>query len=131
MAQALFDLINAEIDKVRSDEESLLEIEDDTFGSEKLVTASVCAWAYDIGFYIEGWKAPRHWRKKTERNYTSEYLDIIDDVISTFCEEGGDHYTPGRPPKNDAVIAYIKEKYGTFSDKIMTSIATVVRQGRT
>jgi len=131
MARSLMEAIQSELSGLSKGRGSILEVEDDTFGSEKLVTASVCAWAYDMGFYVEGWVTPRHWRKKKDRSYTSDYLDIIDDVIATFCEEGGEHFIPEKEPKNDAVELYIRQNYGDFSRKILTSISTIVRQGMT
>lgn len=131
MARSLMEAIGSELSAISKGRESILEVEDDSFGSEKLITASVCAWADDMGFHIEGWKPPGHWRKKKDRSYTSEYLDIVDDVIATFCEENGEWFYPGAVPTNENIIDYINGKYGQLSEKIVTSIPTIVRQGVT
>ena len=129
LARSMIQAVRDELDALSKGKESILEVADSTFGSEKLVTASVGAWAEHMGFGIGGWEMPRHWRKKVERNYSTEYMDIIDDVVAAFCEEGGEHYEPGIEPNNSAVTAYINEKYGKLSERIITSIATIVRPG--
>ena len=129
LARSMIQAIGHELDALGKGKESILEVADSTFGSEKLVTASVGAWAQHMGFGIEGWVTPRHWRKKSERNYSTDYLDIIDDVVATFCEEGGEYYEPGIEPNNAAVTSYVNGKYGKLSERIITSIATIVRPG--
>lgn len=129
LAQSIVAAINVEIDCIDDGKESTLEVANDEFGSKKLVTASVCAWANELGFWIDGWETPRFWRKSSERNYSTEYLDILDDVIATFCEEGGEHYKPGQEPKNALVSAWIKEKYGPLSDKVIGAMGTLIRPG--
>jgi hypothetical protein len=131
LAEALYAVIGVELNNIRQKKESALEVYDDRFNSEKLVTASVCSWAYDLGFGIEGWQPPRFWRKKGERNYSTEYLDILDDVIATFCEEGGEYYQSGITPKKEAVITWIEGKYGPLSKKVLDVIATLIRPGLT
>jgi hypothetical protein len=129
LARSMIQAIGHELDALGKGKESILELADSTFGSEKFVTASVLAWAEQIGFGIQGWTVPRHWRKKTERSYSSEYLDIVDDVIATFCEEGGEGYYPGRQPKVESILEYIRNKYGNLSARIVTAIPTIVRPG--
>lgn len=131
LAASLYRAIQAELDMINKQQESILEVSDGTFNSEKLVTASVCEWAYDMGFGIEGWQPPRFWRKKGERLYSTEYLDILDDVIATFCEEGGEHYQSGITPKKEVVITWIEDKYGPLSKKVLDVIATLIRPGLT
>ncbi len=132
LARALIEAISVELKAIGKGEESTLEVEDHTIGSEKLVTASVCDWAQEKGFHIEGWETPRHWRRKSERAYSTEYLDIIDDVIAAFCEPGGEHYQEGVAPKNEAINVYISEKYGlSLSANVIGSISTIVRPGIT
>lgn len=129
LARSLIEAMNVEFGAIGAGKESILEIDENAFGSEKLKTASVLEWAENIGFGARGWKMPTHWRKKNERNYSSEYLDIIDDVIATFCEEGGEGYYPGRQPKVDGILEYIRNKYGNLSARIVTAIPTIVRRG--
>jgi hypothetical protein len=117
LAKAVLDAIDAELDAINNGRDSILELEDDTFGSEQLVTSSVLSWAAHNGFGIRGWTAPRFWRKASERSFSTEYLDIIDDVIATFCEEGGMYYSPGKTPKKDAITLWVTEKYGSVSEK--------------
>lgn len=136
MAISLFDALNAELDCIRNGIDSKLKIDEDSFGSEKLLTASVIDWATHIGFGIGGWKPPRFWRKKSDRGYSTEYLDIIDDVVETFCVAGGDHYVPNRKPTNDLIALYVHDKYSQrpdkiISDKTISTIGTVVRPGLT
>lgn len=131
LAFSLYKAISAELNNIDQKKKSTLEVSDGTFNSEKLVTASVCSWAYDLGFGIEGWQPPRFWRKKGERNYSTEYLDILDDVIATFCEEGGEYYQSGITPKKEAVITWIEGKYGPLSKKVLDVIATLIRPGLT
>ena len=130
-AKAVLDAIDAELDAINNGRDSILELEDETFGSEQLVTASVFSWAARNGFGIRGWTAPRFWRKASERSFSTEYLDIIDDVIATFCEEGGEHYSPGVTPKKEAITHWVTEKYGSVSDKVLDVIGTIIRPGLT
>jgi hypothetical protein len=127
LAEAIYDLLVTEIDRVRKGKPDTLELAEDSIGSEKLVTASVCDWAHNKGFHIEGWSTPRHWRKKNERSYSTAYLDIVDDVIANFCEELGNHYAENGQPKKEAVMAWIKEKYPETSAKVNDAIATIIR----
>ena len=128
MARSLMQAIDSETLAVEKGEESILEMADHTIGSVKFVTASVCAWASAKGFHIDGWETPRHWRKKSERSFSSDYLDILDDVIATFCEEGGEHYQPKTNTLKSAVSAWIKEKYPKTSEKVNDVIGTIIRQ---
>jgi hypothetical protein len=131
LARSLIEAIELEFSAISAGKESILEIDENAFGSEKFKTTSILAWAENIGFGIQGWKMPAHWRKKNRRTYSTEFLDIIDDVIATFCEEGGENYSPDTEPRNYMIVDYIKEKYGPLSEKIMTSIPTIVRPGVT
>ena len=132
MARTLIGAIQAELDSISKGKPSILEVADSTFGSEKLVTPSVFAWAYEIGFGLPDWRPPRFWRKASDRRYQSEYLSIVDDVIATFLEEGGEHYDAGVVPKKAVVTEWIREQYGqNLSDKVLDSIATVIRPGLT
>ena len=131
-ARALIQAIDSELHNIRNGQESKLEVVEVQFGSEKLVTASVCAWAADMGFGIEGWEPPRFWRKTQDRSYQTEYLAILDDVIATFCEEGGEHYEPEIIPKKIAIKNWVQTKYGTnVSNKVLDVIPTLLRPGIT
>ena len=68
LARALIQAIDSELSNIKNGQESLLEVVELQFGSEKLVTSSVCAWAADMGFGIEGWETPRFWRKAQDRS---------------------------------------------------------------
>lgn len=129
LAQSIIAAINAELDSINNGEKSKIEVADDTFGSEKLVTASVYAWADEMGFGIAGWEAPRFWRKASKRRHNTEYLSILDDVIATFCEEGGEHYESGKEPTNAVVSAWITDKYGHLSEKVIGAMGTIIRPG--
>jgi hypothetical protein len=131
LARAIFDAIDAEISAIRNGGISELELVDNTFGNERLVTASVCEWASQRGFGIYGWKLPRFWRKASIRSFSTEYLDILDDVIATFCEEGGEYYEPGVTPKKEVISNWITGKYGAISDKVIDVIGTMIRPGLT
>jgi hypothetical protein len=131
MARTLIGTIQAELDSISKGKPSILEVADSTFGSEKLVTPSVFAWAADIGFGLPDWRPPRFWRKASDRSYQSAYLSIVDDVIATFLEEGGEHYD-GNIPKKAAVTEWVRQQYGkNLSDKVLDAIATVIRPGLT
>jgi len=132
LARSLIQAIDSELHSIRNGQESKLEVVEVQFGSEKLVTASVCAWAADMGFGIEGWDPPRFWRRAQDRSYQTEYLAVLDDVIATFCEEGGEHYEPGIIPKKPAIIHWVQDKYGTnVSNKVLDVIPTLLRPGLT
>ena len=132
LARALIESINSELHNIRNGQESKLEVAEVQFGSEKLITSSVCAWAAYMGFGIEGWEPPRFWRKAQDRSYQTEYLAILDDVIATFYEEGGEHYEPGIIPKKSAVTSWAQDKYGTHvSNKVLDVIHTLLRPGIT
>ena len=128
MARSLMQAIGLEISAISKGKESTLEIEEGGFGSEKLVTASVYAWADEMAFHTHGWEPPRHWRKKSERTFSTDYLDILDDVIATFCEEGGEEYVPNNKLQKAAVSAWIKGKYPGTSEKVNDVIGTLLRQ---
>ena len=131
LAQAILDALELELDNIHRGKPSVLELEDDAFASRKIVTSSVCAWAHEMGFNIGGWEAPRFWRKQSERRYYTEYLEIFDDVIETFCEENGEYYTPDRPPKKDALFLWAEKKYGPVSKKVIDAMGTIIRPGLT
>jgi hypothetical protein len=132
LARSLIQAIDSELSNIRKGQESLLEVVEAPFGSEKLVTSSVCAWAAHMGFGIEGWEPPRFWRKAHDRSYQTEYLAILDDVIATFCEEGGEHYEPGIIPNKAAIKAWVQDKYGMdVSNKVLDVIPTLLRPGIT
>lgn len=127
LARSLMGAIEAEITIINQGKNSLLEIQYNTFGSEKLVTSSVCAWGDHMGFGIEGWVPPRFWRKKEDRSHQTEYLHILDHIIETFCEEGGKHYEPGELLKNKVISAWVTEEYGELSDKVISTMCTIIR----
>lgn len=131
LARAILDAIDAELSTIKKGGISELELVDDTFGSERLVTASVLHWAAYHGFGMRGWVAPRFWRRSAQRTYSTEFLDILDDVIATFCEEGGEHYEHGVIPKKEVVSSWINEKYGVISDKVVDAMGTMIRPGLT
>jgi hypothetical protein len=127
LARALIDALEKELHKVHVGHETLIEVDgQSTPGEEKLVTASVLAWAENIGFGISNWSPPRLWRRRSERVFSTEYLDILDDVIATWFEEGGAEYIPNVTPKKELLKAWIKEKYGEFSDRVIDSMATML-----
>lgn len=133
LARSLYKAIEAELSDLKKGLGSELEISDKNFGHEKLVTSSVCSWAYYMGFGIPGWQPPRFWRKKNERYYNTEYLSLIDDVIATYFEEGGEHFKKKGLEKKQALISDIQNKYKSttnevLSYKIVDVIATILLQ---
>ena len=54
LARSLIQAIDSELHNIRNGQESKLEVVEVTFGSEKLVTASVCEWAADMGLRCVG-----------------------------------------------------------------------------
>lgn len=131
LGRSILDALDAEISSIRKGATSYLEVIDDEFGGERLVTASVLEWAKQNGFGVDGWAMPRHWRRATSRTFSTEYLDILDDVIATFCEEGGEYYQPGVPPKKEVITHWVREKYGEVSDKVLDVLGTLIRPGLT
>jgi hypothetical protein len=130
LAQQIIATIGAELAAIDKGRDSLLEVVDGSFGHEKLGTGSVYAWAEHIGFGIGDWEPPRFWRPASERQFRTEWLSILDHVIATFCEKGGEHYS-ATPPKKDVVKAWIREHYGDLSDKVLDAMATMIRPGLT
>jgi hypothetical protein len=128
MGKEVLAAINSELTCINNGEESLLKVEENNFGSEKLDTESVLYWASVYGFGIQGWEPPRFWRKATERRHNTEYLSVLDDVIATFCEEGGEHYIKNTEPQKSAVSTWIKGKYSFTSEKVRDAIGTIIRR---
>jgi hypothetical protein len=127
LARSLIDALENEVKKVYAGQKSVVELDTSAApGEEKLVTASVLAWAEDIGFGISNWSPPRFWRRKSARTYSTEYLDILDDLIATWFEEDGEKYSPNYTPKKDALRLWATTKYGVISEKVLDAMMTMV-----
>ncbi len=135
-ARSVITYLEAELSSAERGEPSLLKIDANSFGNIKIISTSLHDWADHNGFGIDRWELPAFWREPPRRNYFSEYLNVIDDVIRTFCEPTGKRYdetqmSNGGGPKVADVKRYISEKYPKVSDKILGPLATIVRKGFT
>lgn len=126
LARSLINALENEVKKVYAGQESLVELDTSTApGEEKLVTASLLEWAGQIGFGISDWSPPCFWRRKSLRTYRTEYLGVLDDLIATWFEEGGESFSPNNTQKKDALRLWVSEKYD-ISEKVLDAMMTMV-----
>ncbi len=128
LAECVREALEMEMDLIRDGHSSKLKIESSAFISDKIVTPSLIEWADDVGFGITGWEFNPRWRKAGDRRFSTPYLEIIDEVINEFYEEGGKHYDKNRRPTNDEIHLFIEQKNLNISKKLIESICTILKQ---
>lgn len=127
LARCVREAIAIEMDLVRDGYSSKLKVDTSTFTADKIITPSLIEWADDIGFGITGWKFNPRWRKAGDRRFSTEYLEIIDEIIKEFYEEGGNSYDKNKPPTNAQISVYIEKIKPGLSKKMIESICTILK----
>jgi hypothetical protein len=126
LANRLKDAINAEIKYLRKGNPSLLELSTSSQGSKKLLTTSVLNWAREhLGIDVVSWHPPEAFRKSDARKHTTNLLEILDHLISTFYEEGGEQYRPGVRVNSESVKSWLESTYSCTSTKIREVLFTI------
>ncbi len=117
----------SEIGLIKNGYDSVLRLDEPNSISGRIITPSLLEWGERIGFEITGWKFHPRWRRKEERRFSTPYLEIIDEVIREFYEEGGKNYDPNKPPKNEEIKTFIHEREPDLSPKVVESICTILK----
>ena len=95
-ANGLYKLINDEIDAIKNGRASKLIIDDSSFGSVKLNTASFCRWSAQMGVSPYGWETPDFSilapeQSETSTDYVTTTSNIKDVSIDQLSPTKGDH----------------------------------------
>ncbi len=127
LAEVIKKILIIEIGLVRDGYESMLQLDEPNSISARIITPSLLEWGESIGLEIAGWKFHPRWRRKGDRRFSTPYLEIIDEVIREFYEEGGKYYDPNKPPKNEEIEYFIGEREPNLSPSVLGSICTILK----
>ncbi len=127
LAKLLKSALQNEIKLINLGFKRTLKTSDESLTVGQIVTSSLINWANTNGIGILGWNFNHHWRTAEARNFTTPFLNIIDEIIRELFQEGGKHYSPDKPLTNEFIKSYIDQIYPNLSVKIKESICTILK----
>ncbi len=92
-----------------------------------IATSSLVDWAEDLNFGIKNFKIQRPWRSFRGRRYSTPYLEIIDDVIKNFYEEGGAEYKKPQNRTKKHIQRFIEKNYAEIPEYMIESICAILK----
>ncbi len=128
LAMLLKEVLEDELHSLKQGYESKLRIDKFTPEPHDIATSSLVDWAKDIKFGIKNFTIQRQWRSFRGRRYSTPYLEIIDDVIEHFYEEGGSGYDENQVPPNKKIQSFIKKNYKSTPEHMIESICTILKK---
>ncbi len=128
IATLLKEALEDELHSLKQGYESKLRIDKFTPEPHDIATSSLVDWAEDIKFGIKNFTIQRQWRSFRGRRYSTPYLELIDDVIKNFYEEGGDEYDENQVPPNKKIQSFIEKNHKNTPEHMIESICTILKK---